>query len=142
MNAVDTNVLVYAHREELARHEQALRLLESLAEGDAPWAIPIFCIGEFLRIVTHPRLFDPPTPLEEAISAIQALIGSRCLSILLPGQRYWPILSRVLMEGNATGNRVFDAQIAALCIEHGIDVIVTEDRGFLKLQGLRAVPIQ
>lgn len=46
------------------------------------------------------------------------------------------------MEGNATGNRVFDAQIAALCIEHGIDVIVTEDRGFLKLQGLRVVPIQ
>ena len=59
MIAVDTNVMVYAHREQLPQHERALEWLTYLAEGRVPWAIPVFCIGEFVRVTTHPRVFDP-----------------------------------------------------------------------------------
>jgi predicted nucleic acid-binding protein len=63
MIAVDTNVLVYAHREELRQHRSARSKLIALAESDTPWSIPVFCIGEFVRVVTHPKVFDPPYPL-------------------------------------------------------------------------------
>ena len=66
MIAVDTNVLVYAHREELPQHQQARARLVELAEGPALWGIPVFCLGEFLRVVTHPCLFDPPFEIGEA----------------------------------------------------------------------------
>jgi predicted nucleic acid-binding protein len=61
--AVDTNVLVYAHREGLPKHRAARQRLLEVAEGRARWAIPVFCLGEYLRVVMHPRVFDPPTPL-------------------------------------------------------------------------------
>lgn len=66
MIAVDTNVLIYAHREEMPYHSQALAWLRHLAEGQEPWVTPVFCLGEFIRVVTHPRVFDPPTPLVAA----------------------------------------------------------------------------
>ncbi len=66
MRALDTNVLVYADREETPEHETALRLVRSLATGSEPWILPWPCIYEFLRVVTHPRVFHPPTPILEA----------------------------------------------------------------------------
>ena len=66
MIAVDTNVLVYADREELPHHARALDVLRTLAEGPEAWALPVVCLGEFVRVVSHPRLFDPPTPPDEA----------------------------------------------------------------------------
>ena len=69
MIAVDTNVLVAAHLEDLPKHRLALERLSELASGDTPWAVPVFCFGEFARVVTHPRLFDPPSTLDEAIAA-------------------------------------------------------------------------
>lgn len=67
MIAVDTNILVYAHREDSLFHEQAYACLESLANGGAPWAIPWPCLHEFLAIVTHPRIYRPPTPLKAVV---------------------------------------------------------------------------
>jgi len=61
--AVDTNILVYAHREDADWHDAAYARLAELAEGRASWAIPWPCVHEFLAIVTHPRIFSPPTPL-------------------------------------------------------------------------------
>jgi predicted nucleic acid-binding protein len=71
--AVDTNVLIYANREESASHTAALEALRLLAEGDEAWAIPVFCIGEFLRVVSHNRLFDPPTPVLHAMDSLESL---------------------------------------------------------------------
>ena len=68
MIAVDTNILVYAHRKELPDHALALSRLTELAQGRTPWAMPVFCLGEFLRVVTHPRIFDPPSTLDEALA--------------------------------------------------------------------------
>ncbi len=72
MKAVDTNILVYAHREDSTFHERALALLLDLANGSARWAIPWPCIHEFIAVVTHPRIYDPPSPLGVALDAMEA----------------------------------------------------------------------
>jgi hypothetical protein len=135
--AVDTNILVYAHREELPQHAVARARLTALAEGDAPWAIPVFCLGEFLRVVTHPRLFDPPHTIEEGCGALDRILESPSLRILNPAERFWAMLAEAVREADATGNLVFDAQLAALCREHGVSALLTEDRDFDRFPGLR-----
>ena len=134
MIAVDTNVLVYAHREELAHHAAARARVTELAEGDEAWAIPVFCLGEFLRVVTHPRLFDPAYPVDEACAALDRVLESPSLRILYPGERYWPLLRDSMLEANASGNLVFDAQIVAVCRESGVATLVTEDRDFARFK--------
>jgi toxin-antitoxin system PIN domain toxin len=135
--AVDTNVLVYAHHSEAPRHRVALEALRSLAEGDAVWGLPVFVIGEFLRIVTHPRgPFRRPSTSEQALGAIDGLLGSPSVRVLAPGARFLPLLRKVVVEGRATGNLVFDAQVAAVCLEHGATTILTEDRDYARFPGL------
>lgn len=142
MIAVDTNILVFADRAELPLHAEAITVLRRLAENDAAWALPVFCIGEFLRVVTHPRLFDPPTPAKDAVDAIDALLESPSVRVLLPGERYWPLLRDVLQNSGAAGNLVFDAQVAALCLEHGARTILTEDRDFTRFADLTIQSLQ
>lgn len=137
MIAVDTNILVYAHREELPQHAAALGRLTALAEGNAPWAIPVFCLGEFVRVVTHPRLFDPPHSMDEACAALERILESPSVRVLNPGESFWPMLAEALRAANATGNLAFDAQIAALCGESGVGELLTEDRDFDRFPGLR-----
>ena len=137
MIAVDTNILVYAHREELPQHAVARARLTALAEGDTPWAIPVFCLGEFLRVVTHPRLFDPPHTIEEACGALDRILESPSVRILNPAERFWAMLAEAIREADATGNLVFDAQLAALCRENGVSALLTEDRDFDRFPGLR-----
>lgn len=130
MIAVDTNILVYAHREELPKHAPARDRLVSLAEGHRRWAIPVFCLGEFLRVTTHPRLFDPPFAVEEACEALNRFLQSPSLLILNPGERYWPLLAEAMREADAVGNLAFDAQVVAVCREYGVASLLTEDRDF------------
>lgn len=141
MKAIDTNVLIHAHREEIDKHKEALELIHDLAEGDTAWAIPVFCISEFLRIATHSRVFDPPTPLETALTAIEDLIQSPSVRLLFPQDEYWSIFTRVMRQGNALGNIVFDAQIVALCLEHGVQTLVSEDRDMRRFKDLEVIPI-
>lgn len=141
MKAIDTNVLIHAHREEMDKHKEALELIHDLAEGDTAWAIPVFCISEFLRIATHSRVFDPPTPLETALTAIEDLIQSPSVCLLFPQDGYWSIFTRVMRQGNALGNIVFDAQIVALCLEHGVQTLVSEDRDMRRFKDLEVIPI-
>lgn len=135
MIAVDTNVLVYAHREELPKHEAARRRLVELAEGAAAWSIPVFCLGEFLRLVSHPRLFDPPYSPSEACQALQRVLESPSVSVLYPGPGYPELLERAVCEADAVGNLVFDAQIVAVCREWGTRALLTEDRDFDRFSG-------
>ena len=139
MIAVDTNVLVYAHREELPQHRRARARLIDLAEGAARWAIPVFCLGEFLRVVTHPRLFDPPFGIGEACEALGRVLSSPSLIVLTPGDRFWSLLSEASHDGRAIGNLVFDAQIVALCREAGVSALLTEDRDFDRFPGFATV---
>jgi toxin-antitoxin system PIN domain toxin len=128
--ALDTNILVYAHREEFSEHAQALHWLEHLATGTVPWGLTAFSLGEFVRVVTHARVFDPPTPLQDALGALKALHVSPGLRLLSPGRAYPEHLARALEVARATGNLAFDAQIAAVCREHGVSRLVTRDRDF------------
>ena len=137
MIAVDTNVLVYAHRPESPKHHSACTRLIELAEFTARWAIPVFCLTEFMRLVTHPRLFDSPHTADEACEAVARLLASPRLTLLRPGPDYPDLLFEAIREGNAIGNLVFDAQIVALCREHGVSRLLTEDRDFDRFKGLQ-----
>jgi len=142
MIAVDTNVLVTAHREDLPKHRLALERLSELVLGDIPWAIPVFCLGEFVRVVTHPRLFDPPSTLDEAIAALQGLFESPMLRILSPGSRYPRLFAEALRQADARGNLAFDAQIAAVCHEQGAGRLLTMDRDFARFSGLHMLDLE
>jgi toxin-antitoxin system PIN domain toxin len=135
--AVDTNVLLYAHRTETSRHATAAAWLARLAEGRATWAIPAVCISEFLRVATHRRVFDPPSTPDQALAFLDALIESPSVRIARPGEDFYATLSGLTRGANATGNLVFDAQIAAACMENGIDTLLTDDRDFLRFEGLK-----
>ncbi len=122
-------------------HAEALRQLVSLADGDTPWGVPVFCFAEFLRVVTHPRIFKPPSSIEEAVGALEALLESRTMSVLLPGPRFPSLLTGLIRTSQASGNLVFDAQIAALCQEHLVDRLITLDRDFSRFPEIRTVKL-
>ena len=128
MIAVDTNVLVYAHREESPLHEPALARLRLLAEGGSPWGLPIFCIGEFVRVVTHPRVFHPPTDLETALAFLDQVLNSPSARLLAPGATFPVRFAEACRAGGVQGNLAYDAQLVAVCREHGVVEILTEDR--------------
>ena len=139
MRAVDTNVLVAAHVDTVPEHETAHDLLILLAGGDLPWAIPWPCVYEFLRVVTHPRVFHPPLSADHALRSIGEILASPTVLLLSETTRHVEIMRRVIGESRASGNLVHDAHIAALCLEHGVGEILTGDQDFTRFEGLRVV---
>jgi toxin-antitoxin system PIN domain toxin len=135
--AADTNILVYAHRSEFEEHRAARALLASLAEGSDLWGLPVFCLGEFLRVVTHPAVLKPPSDLSAARRSLEALLSSPSLHVLTPGDRYPELLLQTVAEAGATGNLVFDAQIAAVCREQGVETLYSNDRDFARFKGIK-----
>jgi toxin-antitoxin system PIN domain toxin len=137
MIAVDTNLLVYAHREDSEFHARALATLLEQAGSGVPWAIPWPCIHEFLAIVTHPRIFSPPTPTGTALAAVSVWINSGSCRMLGEGPGYFERLQALLVKAKAVGPMVLDARIAALCLHHGVRELWTADRDFSRFAGLR-----
>lgn len=136
MIAVDTNILVYAHRADSDWHEPAAAALASLAKSAAPWAIPWPCAHEFLSIVTHPRVFSPPSTRAEACGQLEAWFESPSLAFLAEDAGYWPHLRDALNSGKIAGPAVHDARIAALCKHHGVAELWTADRDFSRFRGV------
>ena len=136
MIAVDTNFLVYARRTEAIHHAEAKRLLAELSEGLRPWAIPWPCVYEFLRVVTHPRVFNPPTPLAKALEEIDRLFDAPAITLLGEGLGHRAHLRQTIDAGRASGNIVHDAHIAALLREHGVREFWTTDRDFHRFPGI------
>jgi toxin-antitoxin system PIN domain toxin len=136
MIAVDTNLFVYAHREDSPWHDAAYSRIVELAEGRTPWAIPWPCLHEFLAIVTHPRIYSPPTPLEAAVDQVEAWLESPSLVMLSEPEGYWRELRVAIKSGRVSGAQVHDARIAALCAIHGIHELWTADRDFSRFPGL------
>ena len=130
MIAVDTSILVYAHREDSAWHVPALEAVTRLAEQPAPWAIPWPCLHEFLAITTHPRIYRPPTPLAAACAQVDAWLASPSLVLLAETDVYWKTLRACMMEGRIAGPLVHDARVAALCLASGVRELWTHDRDF------------
>lgn len=137
MIALDTNVLVYARRSETPFHRQAKEMLQTLAEGAEPWALAWSCVYEFLRVVTHPRVFDPPTSLDAALEDLASLLTSPTLTLLGEGPAHPAIMRQTVETSRATGNLVHDAHIAATCLEHGVTEFWTADRDFSRFPPLR-----
>lgn len=138
MIAVDTNILVYVHRQDSPWHEAAYARLAELAEGRAAWAIPWPCLHEFLAIVTHPRIYNPPSPLETSLAQVEAWLEAPGLVLLAETGSYWPDLRAALTAGRVAGPQVHDARIAALCLLHGVRELWTSDRDFGRFPGLKA----
>jgi toxin-antitoxin system PIN domain toxin len=137
--AVDTNILVYAHREDSPFHAAAIERLTELAEGPATWAIPWPCLHEFLSIVTHPRIYVPPSPLARALEQVDAWLESPTLALLAESATHWSTLRALLVAGRVTGPRVHDGRVAALCRQHGVRELWSADRDFSRFAGLAVV---
>lgn len=137
MIAVDSNILVYAHREDSPLHDAAFECLTALAEDKAPWAIPWPCLHEFLAVTTHPRIYNPPTPLELAVAQVDAWLESPRLVLLAEDEAYWPRLRALVLDGKIAGPKVHDARVAAICLQNGIDELWTVDRDFSRFPALR-----
>jgi hypothetical protein len=137
--AVDTNILVYAHREDSPFHAAAFRRVVELAEGQALWAIPWPCLHEFVAIATHPRIYAPPTPLTRALEQIDAWLESPTLALLAETASHWTTLRPMLESGRIAGPQVHDARIVALCRQHGVRQLWSADRDFTRFAGLTVV---
>lgn len=136
MKAVDTNILVYADREETPRHQKALEVIRGLSSGPEPWVLPWPCIYEFLRVVTHPRLFRPPTPAHEAWDSIELLLNSPSVVMVAEGPRHSEILNQLIHSHSLSGNVMHDAHIVALLLERGVSEIITADEDFHRFREL------
>ena len=131
----DVNVLVYAHRQDGPEYPSYRRWLEELVNADAAFGMADIVLSGFLRIVTNPRVFARPTPVNLAVSFAEELRALPNCVAVTPGPRHWSIFSRLCLEAGAKGNLVADAYLAALAIESGSEWI-TSDRGFSRFPGL------
>ncbi|MDF0642618.1 MAG: type II toxin-antitoxin system VapC family toxin [Nitrospira sp.] len=132
----DVNVLVYAHRQDSARHADYLAWLNDLLESDAAFGVSEIVLSGFLRVVTHPRVFRDPTPLDLALQFAESLRSHPNAVTLMPGERHWTIFQRLCQDANAKGNLIADAYLAALAIESGAEWITT-DRDYARFPELR-----
>lgn len=139
MIAVDTNVLVYAHRAESTFHNQAFECVRSLAEGTQPWGIPVSCLHEFLSVVTNPKIFNLASRVDQAIAQIDAWLASPQAYVLHSGSQHWRILSELAQKAKIHGGQFHDARIAAICIENGASVLWSADRDFGRFKALKTV---
>ena len=137
MITVDTNILIYAHRGETNLHNRAVKRLTALAEGVERWALPIFCVAEFLRVVTHRKVFSPPSTISHATAFIQGIIAAPSCEVVQPSADFLDRLFAVAHEADAHGNLIFDAQIVTLCQEHGINAVLTNDRDFERFEAMK-----
>ena len=131
MIAVDTNVLVYAHRRESRVHGEAVQVLRKLAEGDRPWAVPWPCCYEFLSVVTNRRIWrGAESSPAEAWNQLEAWTDSPSSRLIGETSGFLEVLERFARRPRVRGPVVHDALVAAICLAHGIDELLTRDRDF------------
>jgi uncharacterized protein len=135
--AVDTNILVYAHRRDSEWYGLAGKCVRDLAEGPENWAIAWPCIHEFLAIVTHERIYSPPSSPPKALEQVRAWFESPTLTLLSEGPGYFDVLSDLVSTAKICGPRIHDARIAALCIFWNVSELWTADRDFGRFPALK-----
>ena len=136
MQMPDVNILVYAHRKDSPFHQSASDVVTGLAEGRARWALPWPCVHEFFAVVTHSRIYAPPSSVTAAINQIDAWLESPAVELIAEDVGYWAILRETLGSGKIEGPRVHDARIAALCRLHGVRELWSADRDFSRFPDL------
>jgi toxin-antitoxin system PIN domain toxin len=133
---VDANILLYAEDRLSARHAAARGWWDAQLSGTAPVCLCWPVLDAFLRIGTSPRVFDHPLTLEAAMARVQSWLDQPCTRIVQPSERHWQVFGRMLRAGQATGNLVTDAHLAALAVEHGC-VLASTDADFRRFPGVR-----
>lgn len=136
MILVDANLLIYARVASFALHEAARAWLDDRLNGSVPVGLPWPSLLAFLRIVTNPRLFERPEPIEQAWSQAQAWLACETVWAPHPGERHAALVGELLVSTPAHGNLVMDAHLAALAIEHGL-ILCSTDGDFARFRGLR-----
>lgn len=130
MIATDTNILIYAHRVDSEWHEPAKACVSALAEGRVAWGLPWPCVHEFLATVTRPRIYRPPSTLDQALDQVDAWLESPVADLLTETRTHWESLKHLLRQGQVRGPMVHDARVAAVCLAHGVTEFWTADRDF------------
>jgi toxin-antitoxin system PIN domain toxin len=136
MVLLDVNVLVYAHRQDAPDHQAYLKWLEKLVNSDQAYSLSDLVLSSFIRIVTHPRVFSPPSSTGQALMFVRELRSQPNCVVVMPGARHWEIFCRLCKEADVKGNLVPDAYLAALAIESGSEWITT-DQDYSRFPSLR-----
>src|SRR6185312_2800995 len=136
MIVLDANLLLYAYDVDSPRFTPARDYVQKAFSADQLIGIPIQCISAFLRISTQKGALRAPYSMGEAIGFVEEWLELPHVRLLVPGDRYWPIFSRLLAESRVSGRSVTDAEIAAVTMEYGGE-LQTNDRDFARFPGLR-----
>ena len=136
MIALDTNILVYAHRADSPFHDQARSVVESLAAGPRTWAIPWPCVHEFFAVVTHPRIYKTVTPSDTVFAQLRALHSLANLAFIAEGDEHLDQLEALALMAKVQGGAIHDARIAAICLAHGVAELWSADRDFSRFPAL------
>ncbi len=139
MIAVDTNILVYSHRQDSPWYRAADEKLTGLAESGSLWAIPWPAIHEFVAVVTHPGIYRPATPGKDALQQVACWIECPSLHLIGEIEGYWDVLRSLVLAGKISGPAVHDARVAAICLQHGVKTLWTADRDFSRFPRINAV---
>ena len=139
MTAVDTNIMVYAHRRDTPEHKAARNCLSQLADSPAAWAIPWPCVHEFLGVVTNPKFYRSSSTMAEAIGEIEGWMESPSLRMIGETTGHWSHLKQLLTNGKIVGPMTHDARIAAICCQNGVTRFLTADRDFSRFPDLHTV---
>lgn len=139
MIALDTNILVYAHRADSPFHAAAANCIRDLCATPARWAVPWPCVQEFISVVTHPRIYRQPTPLTTALTTVQALLSQPNVVTLAESEGYFEVLAELTLNASLQGPAIHDARIATLCLHHGVRELWSADRDFSRFGKLRTV---
>ena len=132
---LDVNVLVHAHRKDSSQHEVCRKTVEDMLASDRAYGMSELVVSGFLRIVIHPKIFNPPSPLEAALAFASEVLSPEQAVPIAPGPRHWEIFERLCRESKVKGNLVTDAYFAALAIESGCEWIST-DGDYARFTGL------
>ena len=137
MIAVDTNILVFAHRAESKWHDRAKDCIDRLSNGNVRWGLPWHCLSEFFAIATHPRIYTPASTTAQAIDQIDAWLESPVAECLTETDEFWQVLRSLLNDARVEGPLVYDARIAAICGVHGVVELWSADRDFSRFPAMR-----
>jgi len=136
MIVLDANLLLYAYDSSSEKHEEARKWVELVFSERSVVGLPGQTVAAFIRITTNPRIPGQRFTLEEVVQVVDQWLEQPNLRLLAPGDQHWPLLRRLLIEGQAWGPLATDAQLAALTIENG-GVLQTTDRDFARFSELR-----
>ena len=136
MQLIDVNILIQAHREDADHHIAISKWLVQSLNHPVGVAVSELVLSGTLRIITHPKVFKEPTPIDIAIEFVDDFRSRPNTHILVPGENHWSIFIELCRKANAKGNLVPDAYHAALALEYGCEWI-SLDRGFSRYPGLK-----